>query len=414
MPEFPAPKLVYTVFIHRTKTYILSGFVFFSQAHSVFAQRSKDSTTVTVTQNNHAGSATFSVRTPNTVVGYTPDEGFKAGLGLTISTGKPSHRLLTGISATHAFSTRAWRFNIYNEWHSVLGSSTDLITDLDIRIPNNTTYFYGYGMRSVYDKNASEGFRYYRARYDRADLSLSLRHRFSSKLALRTGIYYEYYEMDASNKLNARRFIAQTGTGPGKNGLTAAGIFNLQKYFGTFISLHADTRKNTLLPERGVLWHTSIQHLYQLKTSRYNPTILNTDLSVYFPVVPGHLTFINSMGVGATLGRFSFQHAQYLGNAENLRGFRNERWAGSTKWYNQATLRWKLSDVQSHLLTGPLGFNFFTDTGRVWTPGEAGNHLAVGYGGGLWISPMNRLLVTFNYAFSKEDQLPSVMMEWRL
>lgn len=385
----------------------------FTTANFLFAQDGSDSIITIQTGRIIRHSSAFSIDNYRTLFGFNPEEGLILGSSFRVRSGNQLNKSLTEISGIHAFSTRAWKWRIYHEMNAVLGSNNDLITDIDIRIPNNTTYFYGYGMSTVYDKSKPEQFKYNRARYDLADVYISLRHRFSPNVALTIGSNYEYYEMDASNKFNARRFISQTGMGPGKNGLTAKGIFNLQKYLGYFVSLNVDTRNSRLFPEKGVQWQTTLRKLYQLKSSRYDPTILNSDFSFYLPLLPNRLTFANRIGFGTTMGRFSFQHAQYLGNNDNLRGYWKERWAGNTKVYNQAELRWRVGSFQTQLFKGAWGLLSFTDAGRVWIPTDTNSHTAIGYGGGLWFAQGSRLLITFNYAISKEERIPFLLMGWR-
>jgi len=403
------------VFIPRRhhKYFILFIILLFTAANFLFAQERADSITITPAVHTIQHSPGFSTGNFITHFGFTPEEGLILGSSFRVRSGHQPNKSLTEISATHAFSTRAWRWRIYHEMNAVFGNNNDLITDIDIRIPNNTTYFYGYGMNSVYDKSQPEHLKYYRARYDLADVYIDLRHHFSPTVALTIGANYEYYEMDGSNKFNARRFISQTGMGPTKNGLTAKGIFNLQKYLGYVISLNVDTRNSRLFPEKGVQWKTTIRQLYQLKSSRYDPTMINSDLSFYLPLLPNRLTFANRIGIGTTLGRFSYQHAQYLGNNDDLRGYYKERWAGNTKVYNQAEVRWRAGSLQTRLTKGPWGLLFFTDAGLVWTPADTNHHPAIGYGGGLWFAPGSKLLITVNYAVSREESIPFLLMGWR-
>lgn len=353
---------------------------------------------------------------PMLSIGYNPDDGLSLGFGMRmIRQGfrKEPFKSLNEFSVNHSLSTSAWRFRFHNEIISVFGKKTDLTSDIDVKSPFNTTLFYGYGMNSVYDKTKPQKFKYYRARYDLADVYLNLRHRFSTKVELNLGPTFQFYEMDTDDKLNMQRFISKTGTGAGKNGLDSATVFSKQKYLGVNFSLSVDTRNSKVLTEKGINWQTSFRYLGGMGDTKYSPGIFNTDFSFYLPLVKNRLTFANRAGFGTNFGDFNFHQAQYLGNNDNLRGYRRERFSGKTKLYNQAELRWRVSNFKTYLFPGSLGFVFFADAGRVWVDNDNVSKSAFGYGAGFWFSPLRRILLTFNFAISDEDKLPFVTIGWR-
>ncbi len=353
---------------------------------------------------------------PMLSIGYNPDDGLSLGLGMRITRQgfrKEPYKSLNEFSINHSLSTSAWRFRFHNEIMAVLGKKTDITSDIDIKSPFNTTLFFGYGMNSYHDKTKTEKFKYYRARYSLADVNLNLRHRFSPKVELNFGPTFQYYNMDSDDKLNKQRFISLTGTGVGKNGLDSATIFSNQKYLGLNFSLSVDTRNSKVLTEKGINWQTSFRYLGGMGDTKYSPGIFNTDFSFYAPLVKNRLTFANRTGFGTNFGDFNFHQAQYLGNNDDLRGYRRERFAGKTKLYNQAELRWRVSNFKTYLFPGSLGFVFFADVGRVWVDNDNVNKNAFGYGAGFWFSPLRRILITFNFAVSEEDKLPFVTIGWR-
>jgi outer membrane protein assembly factor BamA len=227
------------------------------------------------------------------------------------------------------------------------------------------------------------------------------------------GPTYQFYEMDNDDKLNQKRFINQTGFGAGKNGLDSAVLFSKQKYLGIYFSLDVDTRNNKVFPEKGIVWHNSLRYLGGMGNTPYSPTIINSDFSFYLKLIHDRLTFADRIGAGTTLGSFNFHQAQYLGNNEDLRGYRKDRFAGKSKFYNQAELRWRLANFKTYLFPGALGFVFFLDAGRVWVNNDSESGFPVGYGAGFWFSPLRRILISINYGMSKEDKIAFVTMGWR-
>ena len=142
---------------------------------------------------------------------------------------------------------------------------------------------------------------------------------------------------------------------------------------------------------------------------------MNCDFSFYVNLVNDRLIFANRIGGGINMGDggFEFFHAQYLGSDDNLRGFRKERFAGKSKFYNQAELRRSLANFRTYLFPAAFGIMAFFDAGRVWKDKDTDKKMFSGYGGGIWFSPLRRLLVTVSYAVSKEDNIPLVGLGWK-
>ncbi|MEQ1675271.1 MAG: BamA/TamA family outer membrane protein [Chitinophagaceae bacterium] len=344
---------------------------------------------------------------PSLSIGFNPDDGLSLGLAFKLirhGFRKEPYKSSHALAINHSLSTSAFRFRYNNEFIGVIGKKMDLTTDIDIKSPNNTTNFFGYGINSVYDKTKPGKFRYYRARYDLADASLLLRQRFSEKVSLSFGPTFQFYEMDADDKLNMTRFISQTGV----NGLDPATLNKKQKYFGALVSLLIDTRDHKVLPSKGVYWESRMRHLSGISDTKYKNTQFNTDISFYFNLINDRLTFADRIGGGFNSGTFEFHQAQYLGSDENLRGYRKFRFAGKSKFYNQAELRLRLANFKTYLFPASFGIHAFVDAGRVWKANDTDSKMAVGYGGGFWFAPLRRILLSFSYAVSSEDRLPLI------
>ena len=61
--------------------------------------------------------------------------------------------------------------------------------------------------------------------------------------------------------------------------------------------------------------------------------------------------------------------------------------------------------MNGYLLRGKIGLIGFVDQGRVWMPKETSDKWHVGYGGGLLISPFNKIAATIYYGISEDDRL---------
>jgi len=70
--------------------------------------------------------------------------------------------------------------------------------------------------------------------------------------------------------------------------------------------------------------------------------------------------------------------------------------------FNQNELQFT-RNVKTYLFNGKAGLIGLFDVGRVWQPGENSSSWHTGYGGGIILSPFNKLSVYVTYAVSKED-----------
>ncbi len=348
---------------------------------------------------------------PFVSIGFNQDDGLFIGPSFKfIRHGfrKTPYKTMHQIAMSYAFSTQAFNARWYSEYIGVFGKNTDLLTDFDIKAPNNTTNFFGYGMNSIYDKSSPGQFRYYRARYSLGDISLLLRKNFSPKVSIMLGPTYQFYSLDQDDKFNNVRFITDIPN----NGLDASTLYAKQSYFGGRFTLLADTRDNRALTRKGIVWQTTLRHLSGLKNTSFNVTQLNSDFSFYIPLGKGSV-LTNRIGGGHNFGDFEFYQAQYLGMEDNLRGYRKFRFAGQSKVYTNTELRIKLANLKTYLFPASFGMLMFVDNGRVWHDSDNSTTWKTGYGGGFWFAPLNRMVFSICITGSREDVLPLIGAGWR-
>lgn len=342
---------------------------------------------------------------------YNRDDGAYLGFSLKfIRHGfrKDPYKNMHEFGIQYAFSTQAFNVRYYAEYISVFGRTTDLLTDIDIKAPNNTTNFFGYGDQSIYDKSKPGQFRYYRARYNLSDLSLLIRKRFSEKVTLMFGPTAEFYKLDSTD--NIGRNIVTTIPNVNKSIL-----FAKQSWFGGKASFIVNTRDHQVMPQKGINWITSYRYLSGLNDESRTFSQLNSELTFYIPIVRNRITFANRIGGGTNLGNegFEFFQAQYLGSDDHLRGYRKYRFAGKSKIFNQAELRIAIAKFKTYLFPAAFGAFVFYDTGKIYDLNKDSNKSLSGYGGGLWISPLKRIVFSVAYTASKEDKLPLIGLGWK-
>ncbi len=336
---------------------------------------------------------------------FNPDDGLY--LGFTLKYTKQGFRkkpfaLQQQLAAAHALETKAFKFS-YNLAAVDLFSKTDLLLKATLNAPNNTTNFFTYGNETVYDKNSPEKIEYYRARFVLADVLLGLRKNFSSKFSIAGGPVFQYYAFDSAD--NKGRLINLTSI----NGLNTATLSKTKTYAGVQLIASLDNRKNKFIPARGINWQTSYTAYAGLGKYSNNYGLLSSDMSFYISFnKKAALVIANRFGGGISFGDIEFYQAQYLSGTENLRGYRKYRFSGTKMLYHNLDLRIKLADFKTYFFPGSLGILGFHDIGRVWIKNDNSNKWHQGYGGGIWIAPLLRFVITATCGYGDDGALPLI------
>lgn len=336
----------------------------------------------------------YDILAPLVSVAYNPDDGVFIGAGFRYTTQgfhKDPYKTLQTLTAAHSLSTKAYVFRYAFEATHAIGS-LDLLLHADVKAPNNTINFFGFGNETEFNKHTKEGIRFYRARYNSYEADMQLRKRFGSVFSIAAGPAIEYFGLDSAD--NFDRFINQT---PG-NGLNGATLYQNRSYAGGRATVVVDNRDDLLMPSRGIFWETKFGTYGGLNDNSHAYSRLNSDLALYTSFnARGNFVIANRVGWGKSFGNYEFYQAQTLGALENLRGYRKDRFTGGEAFYHNIDLRIRLADFSTYLFPGSVGLLLFNDLGRVWQEGEMSHQWHDGYGGGFWISPLKKLVFSASY-----------------
>ena len=351
----------------------------------------------------------YNLHIPFISASYNVDDGIYLGASMRfINQGfrKTPYKTMHWIVLSHSLSTNAYNIKYQADFISVLGK-TDVLIRSELRAPNNVTNFFGYGNESVYDKSQPGKIKYYRTRFTVGDLALLLRKNLGKTLSVTAGPAFQFFSIEKENNFN--RYITKTDL----NGLDSSTLYQNKSWLGGQVGLSIDNRNNKIIPTRGVNWQTTFKSYGGLGDVSKNFSQLNSDFSIYISF-PGNTNFViaERFGAGINFGDYEFFQAQYLNGIENLRGYRKYRFAGTSMLYNNAELRIKLADFRTYLFPGSIGLLGFYDVGKVWVKNDPSSTWHNGYGAGIWIAPMKKVVISASYAASKEGGLPLIMFGW--
>lgn len=337
---------------------------------------------------------------PKIKVGYNADDKLLLGLGFVkrkYGFRKEPFASEQKFSALYALNRGSYQLQYQGEFNHVLGS-TDLMVNAALTNPTLDNFF-GFGNESVIDPN--KDLDYYKVRYKYLHAEVLFRKRLNPILDIMAGpVVYHYWDRYENNK---DRILGN----PSLQGLDSANVYSLKTYAGGKISILLNNLNNVLLPTRGIQWRTDFTALGGFTDASKPYTAITSDMVVHASLnVPAKFVVVVRLGGGHIFSKhYEYFQTMNLGTNNYLRGFRKDRFSGTSVFYNSVELRIKLFESKSYIFPGSVGLVAFNDIGRVWLKGQNSNTWHNAYGGGFYYAAYDFVLVSATLAFSKEDRI---------
>ena len=342
--------------------------------------------------------STFSF--PQLNIAYNNEDGIFAGIGFSKKAygfRKEPFSSYQKLSTLYAFSNSAYQLKYQGVFTSAF-LKKDVIVNAQLVSPTLNNFF-GLGNNTVKDPNVPLEFN--RVRYNYLQTDLLLRKRVASALQFSIGpSYYHYWN---NTKDNANKILSM----PSLAGLDSTSIYSHKDYAGGKARMDIYYVNSDFFPTRGIVWNTEFSSLYGLNSNSKNISKIVSDMTVYGSLSEERkLMGVLRVGGGHIFSKdYEYFQALTLGANNFLRGFRKDRFAGSSDFYSSLEMRVKLVSSTWYLLPGDIGLIGFYDIGRVWVDHEVSNKWHQSYGPGIYYSPFNLLLLSATMGFSNEDQL---------
>jgi outer membrane translocation and assembly module TamA len=174
-------------------------------------------------------------------------------------------------------------------------------------------------------------------------------------------------------------------------------MYKRKLYLGGKLQLNVNRLDNLLFPKQGISWKNELTCNQNISESK-RPAIVRMQSHMLLAtalVDTSKLISLIKVGGGHIFGKdYEFFQALGLSVDNNLRGFRNYRFTGSSLLYGSVELKFKLLTHNSFLLPGAMGLLAFTDVGRVWTKRTASQLWHTAYGAGIYFFPFQRFLLS--------------------
>jgi hemolysin activation/secretion protein len=289
-------------------------------------------------------------------------------------------------AANYSPGNKSWGADYSAIFNQVIGKwSLVLNGSIDQQLKN---YFWGIGNETIYD----QGIKYYDLHTNEAIGNIGLNRSFGRFNNLTVSGFYQNIKVKDETDKYSFNLLPSDPT-----------IYDRKNFAGAQILYDFHHLDDVQLPTRGFALLAMASQTENL-TDHESFQRYTGEMGFYAPF--SKKVSIGIRAGGATLSGDipEFYQLNWLGGRQNLRGYHRQRFYGKTTFYNNNELRW-ITNIKGRMYSGRFGIVGFFDEGRVWQPGEASNIWHTGYGGGIVLSPFNRLTLTILYGISKEDQL---------
>lgn len=337
---------------------------------------------------------------PNINLGFNVEDGLMAGIGFsrkTFSFRKDPYSTNQQFSSLYAVSSGAYKILYQGEFNEIAGKN-DVVVNGELSKPTLNNFF-GIGNFTKIDGN--NDVTYYRVRYNYSYADVLLRRRLAGIVSISAGpTIYNYWNHLRDNKnkiLNAPSLV----------GLDSLNVYKTKVYAGGKLAIKVNNVNNELIPTRGILWNTEFSALAGINRNSRPLTSLTSDMTVYSSLTdPARVVGVFRLGGGHIFSRnYEYFQALNIGQNNFLRGFRKNRFSGSSLAYGSLSLLVKLFDTKSYIFPGSVGLLAFDDVARVWAGNQRSNKWHNSIGGGLYYSPFNMVLISTGIGFSEEEIL---------
>lgn len=250
--------------------------------------------------------------------------------------------------------------------------------DAFIGSPWNFSNFFGFG-------NATQGYKDEKRKFNRVTIhqyGLAPSYHFSFKNNQKWMFYsgLNLYKVKHSNG----RFISQFYPADSR-------IFKMNYFLDLGTTYEIDKEIGKLLPNvTGTLSAGWVMNLKDVgRNFPYTEATLSwdmkfTDRFTWASLMKGRVLYNN---------KYEFYQAATI----ELRGFRENRFIGKQSYYQYSDFRWDMGAFRNPFI--PLKYGLFAgfDYGRVWYPDEKSTRWHTSYGGGFWLTLLNK--ITTKYSF---------------
>ncbi len=338
---------------------------------------------------------------PLPYLSYNSDDEFGLGIGITYTrqgygkkdySSKYSLDLKGTTSGNLQFYYDARFHHVFRKW--------DIKYFGKIAYPTDYVNYYGYGNESLKTDSLFNA-DYYKTRYNTLQYGIGLIRDFRKRSVFSVMVHYENNEGQISK--NTLLDLQQDVLGTHKVNL-----------FEATVMLDLDFRSDKKFPEKGMRFFGKFDQGL-ITSNEYNTYNKFNGFVEFHSTIPTYLPIIIGLRGGGALssGDIPFYHLINLGQNNYLRGYRKNRFSGKSMVFFNSDLKLQILDIATAVVPVKFGVRGFYDLGRVYIEDEKSDQFHAGYGGGIYLIPLEKSYsLGLNMGFSEEETAGLIVFEF--
>ena len=338
---------------------------------------------------------------PFPLIGFNPDDGLFLGTNLTITDyefKKNPYAASHNIKAAFAFATQAFGVEYQGDFLEVFGK-WDLLVNAKVATPQYVDNYFGLGNESInLLPNDLADIDFYRVRRFNFEFNPNFKKRFAFDAGtIRFGPIIEASKVEETEG----RLIASDDFPINPE------VFNTQWFGGAVFALGFNNTNDLQMPTTGIRFNAGAMWKANLKQTDRSFLKYYSDLTFYLALTQKqNIILATRVGFEHLKGDFEFFQGAILDGNTNFRGFRRDRFYGNSSFFHQTELRFKIASVSDGAFF-PFSYGITTgfDHGRVWLRSENSDVWHKSYGGGIWIAPVDFIVINTTLYHSSEANL---------
>lgn len=338
---------------------------------------------------------------PFPLLGFNPDDGLFIGTNLTITDyqfKKSPFGVSHNIKAAYAFATNAFNLEYRGDFLEVFGR-WDFLLRSNIATPQYVDNFFGLGNESVnLISDDLQDIDFYRVRRFNFEMNPNFKKRFAFDAGtFRFGPVLEASKVERTED----RLISSDVLNMNPE------VFNTQWFAGAEFALGFNNSDDRQMPTTGIRFNAGASWKTNLKQTDRNFLKYYSNLTFYLSVNQNQsIIFATRVGFEHLKGDFEFFQGAILDGNTNFRGFRRDRFYGNSSFFHQTDLRIRVASISDGaFFPFSLGITGGFDHGRVWLRSEKSDVWHYSYGGGIWIAPVDFIVINTTLYRSEESNL---------
>lgn len=328
------------------------------------------------------------------LIGFNPDDGIKVGGIVNYSvTSFNSYPLAQkhSLTANYFFATSGYEL-LYKGYFPKVLSKWDFVLDLTYTSPNFSRNYFGIGNETPNNED-DFGKNYNRVKIRTMKASPSLQWIGEQGSSAFISTTFERNRVDRTND----RFIETPG-------VVNPDVFDYQNFGSLNLGYAFENYDNVSNPTLGMNAKFSGGFTMNIDTPKRNFPFAESQLGFTYRLSTSGNWVLETLLKGRALfsDDYEFYQAATVGGDTDLRGFRNNRFAGKYSFFQSTDLRLNLGRLKNGI--GPVYYGVFggVDYGRVWLDNDTSQKWHQSAGGGIYLNGVNLVTARLSY-FQSSD-----------